>query len=302
MGISSLDLNLLVALRALLEERNVTRAGARVGLSQPAMSAALARLRRHVGDQLLVRVGNHYELTSLGAALTEPVAAAEASVERVFAAQPGFQPATSDREFTVLTSDYALTVLAHDLSTVVRTAAPNIRLNFHPVTPEAVDDSVHALRTVDAMLLPRGFLRDLPGIDLYRDRWVCVAWSGNERIGAELTMAHLVELPWVVTYRRPRAFTHAILQLDALGVEPRVEVVVENFMALPPLVVGTDRVALMQFRLADWFARFTELRILPCPYDALPIVEAMWWHPMHQRDQGHAWLRSTFAEAGRRVS
>jgi DNA-binding transcriptional LysR family regulator len=300
-GLSNLDLNLLVALNALLEERNVTRAGARVGLSQPAMSAALARLRRHFHDDLLVRVGNAYELTPMASGLVDATAVACTSVERVFTAQPAFQPATSDRSFTVILSDYALAVLGTGLSQALREQAPRVRLELLQLTPAAVDDSVHTLRTVDALLLPHGFLRDHPALDLYRDTWVIIAWSGNTGIGETLTMDHLARLPWIVTYHRPTAFTHAARQLNALGIEPRIDLVVENFLALPLLIAGTDRLALIQERLAHRLAGFADIRILPCPYDAAPVVEAMWWHPMHQRDAGHGWLRDLFVDVGRKL-
>jgi DNA-binding transcriptional LysR family regulator len=301
-GLSNLDLNLLVALNALLEERNVTRAGARVGLSQPAMSAALARLRRHFHDDLLVRVGNAYELTPMAGGLVDATAVACRSVERVFTAQPAFQPVTSDRSFTVVLSDYALAVLGNGLSRSLRAQAPRVRLDLLQLTPPAVDDCVHTLRTVDALLLPHGLLRDHPALDLYGDSWVVIAWSGNAEIGETLTMEQLAKLPWIVTSRRPTAFTHAARQLNALGIEPRVDLVVENFLSLPLLVAGTDRLALIQERLAHRLAGFADIRILPCPYDAAPIVEAMWWHPMHQRDAGHTWLRDLFAEVGRTLA
>src|SRR5687768_1422083 len=104
-NLASLDLNLVVALRALLEERNVTKAGRRVGLSQPAMSAALARLRRHFDDDLLSRAGGHYELTALGLALLDRTAAACDLLERVFTSQADFDPAREEHEFTLIASD-----------------------------------------------------------------------------------------------------------------------------------------------------------------------------------------------------
>ena len=301
MGLSNLDLNLLVALNALLEERNVTRAGARVGLSQPAMSAALARLRRHFHDDLLVRVGNGYELTPLAGGLVDPTAVACTAVERVFKAEPAFQPATSERSFTVVLSDYALAVLGGGLSRALRDRAPHVRLDLLQLTAAATDDSVHTLRTVDALVLAHGILRDHPGLDLYRDAWVCIAWTGNAAIGEALTMDHLAQLPWIVTYYRPTAFTHAARQLNALGIEPRIDLVVENFLSLPLLIVGTDRLALIQERLARRLSGFADIRIMSCPYDAMPIVEAMWWHPMHQRDAGHTWLRELFADVSREL-
>jgi len=77
--------------------------------------------------------------------------------------------------------------------------------------------------------------------------------------------------------------------------------VVENFLALPLLIVGTDRLALIQQRLAQRLSGFADIRIMSCPYDAMPIVEAMWWHPMHQRDAGHTWLRELFADVSREL-
>ena len=105
-NLASLDLNLLVSLDALLQERSVTRAATRMGLSQPALSASLARLRRHFGDELLTRVGNEYRLTPLAVQLKELSRLALSGVERVFDAQTEFDPASSRREFSLLVSDY----------------------------------------------------------------------------------------------------------------------------------------------------------------------------------------------------
>src|ERR1700722_606841 len=116
MSLSGLDMNLVVALRALLAERNVTRAGQRIGLSQPAMSAALGRLRRHFGDDLLARQGSGYELTALGAVLLDRAAAACDMLERVFGSQPHFDPEQEDREFVILASDYAVSVFGARLA------------------------------------------------------------------------------------------------------------------------------------------------------------------------------------------
>ena len=100
MNLGRLDLNLLVALDALLQQRSVTRAAAQMGLGQPALSASLARLRRHFGDELLHRVGNEYRLTPLAVELRARTAVALSGVDRVFSAQPSFDPASSTREFS----------------------------------------------------------------------------------------------------------------------------------------------------------------------------------------------------------
>src|ERR1700748_2692343 len=111
MRLANLDLNLLISLDALLDQRSVTRAAQQLGLSQPALSASLARLRRHFDDELLTRVGNDYRLTPLAVQLRERTTVALSSVERVFTAQPDFDASSSPREFSMLVSDYMVTLI-----------------------------------------------------------------------------------------------------------------------------------------------------------------------------------------------
>ena len=246
----NLDLNLLVTLDVLLRERNVTRAAEQLGSSQPAVSAALARLRRHFGDDLLDRVGNRYELTPLAARLAERTGPALAGVRRVFDAGVEFDPSAVEREFTVVTSDYAAAVLGPNVARLLAERAPGIRLRLQQTTPYAVDHAVDTLRTVDGIILPHGFLTGIPHTDLYKDRWVCIVAGDNAAVGDRLTLAQLGELPWVVLYDLPTAFAPAARQLRMIGVEPRVQVVTDGFLPMPFLVAGTDRIALLQQHLA----------------------------------------------------
>jgi DNA-binding transcriptional LysR family regulator len=296
--LANLDLNLLVSLDALLQERSVSRAAERLGLSQPSLSASLARLRRHFRDELLARVGNRYELTPLAAQLTEQTTGALAAVARVFASEPDFDPATSEREFTVMISDYAITVLGPSLAGLLQ-QAPHVRLRLHQIAVPAVDDAASVLRDVDAMVLPHGFLSDLPSQELFTDEWVCIVAAGHPGIGEKLTMADLERLPMVVTYQTPTAYTPAAKQLSMLGVQPRVQLVAESFLALPFLVAAGNGLALMQERLARQLAPTVPIRILPCPFDVASLIDALWWHPMYDRDPGHRWLRQLFTEAAR---
>jgi DNA-binding transcriptional LysR family regulator len=298
--LANLDLNLLVSLNALLQERSVSRAAARLGLSQPSLSAALARLRRHFGDDLLARVGNNYELTPLAAQLAEQTTSALGAVARVFASEPDFDPATSEREFTVLISDYAITVLGPELAGLLE-QAPNVRLRLHQVTIPAVNAAVQVLRDVDAMALPHGYLSDLPSQQLFTDRWVCVVAASHPGVGEKLTMTDLEELPMVVAHHEPASYTPAGKQLSMLGVQPRVQLVAETFLALPFLVAASNGVALIQERLARQLIPAVPIRILPCPFDVPPLIEALWWHPMYDRDAGHRWLRQLFTEAAKLV-
>ena len=298
----NLDLNLLVTLDVLLRERNVTRAAEQLGSSQPAVSAALARLRRHFGDQLLNRVGNRYELTPLAAHLVARTAPALAGVRRVFSVSTEFDPATVEREFTIATSDYAATVLGPIAARLLAERAPGIRLHLQQQTPATVDHAVDTLRTVDGIVLPHGFLTDIPHTELYEDRWVCIVARDNDAVGAQLTLAQLGELPWVVLYNLPTAFAPATQQLRMIGVEPHVQVVVDGFLPMPFLVAGTNRVALIQEHLARRIAGVADIRVMACPFEAVPLAEAFWWHPMYRADPAHAWLRDLLTEAGRQLT
>ncbi|GAA4908342.1 DNA-binding transcriptional LysR family regulator [Actinomycetospora succinea] len=296
--LANLDLNLLLSLRALLTERNVTRAAAALGLSQPAVSAALARLRRHFGDELLVRVGNRYELTPLAARLIDRTEAAVAGIERVFSAAPDFDPAATTREFTLLVSDYATSVLGPPLAAAFARTAPRARLRLCPHRPEDVTGAAERLRAVDGLLLPHGFVDDMPYLDLYEDHWVVLVATTNDRVGETVTLDDLAALPWVTVYHRPTAFIPAAQQLRAHGIEPRAQVVVESFLPIPDLVAGTDRVGLLQGRLAARLRPDDGVRVLPCPFTATPLVEAMWWHPTYDADPAHRWLRGLLTEVG----
>ncbi|MDT9696930.1 LysR family transcriptional regulator [Streptomyces sp. P17] len=296
MHLSGLDLNLVLSLRALLEERNVTRAGQRIGLSQPAMSAALARLRRHFDDELLSRVGGQYELTALGRALLDRTATACDLLERVFSSRAEFVPGSEEHEFTLLASDYAIAVFGAELARTVHAEAPGVRLRFQRTPADATEETATALSAVDGLLMPHGIISGFPAVDLFTDRWAFLVADSNDEVGDRLTMADLARLPWVIyqrTYDAPAA-----RQLSMLGIDPHAEVSVDSFQVLPFLVAGTHRIALVQRSLADLLSGVAAVRVMDPPYEAVPLQEAMWWHPVHTHDAAHIWLRETAARVG----
>lgn len=297
MELPSIDLNLLVALHALLRERNVTRAGESIGLSQPAMSAALARLRRHFGDDLLVRDGQRYVLTSLAASLTDQTEVALKYVESTFAARPVFNAATSDREFTVIMSDYAVSVLGGPLLTLLEQHAPTVGLRIRSADPATIDDAAASLRGADLMVLPRGFLSDLPSADLYRDRWVAICADNNPLVGDTLTIEDLARLHWIVSFDAPTQYTPADKHLKIAGFERHTDVVLDSFLTLPYILGGTQRIAILQKRLADQCVTGRALRILELPIPVPDLIEAIWWHPTRRTDPAQRWLQRLFLDA-----
>jgi DNA-binding transcriptional LysR family regulator len=301
-NLANLDLNLLVSLDALLDQRSVTRAAQQLGLSQPALSASLARLRRHFGDELLSRVGNAYRLTPLAAQLKPRVRVALDGVERVFTAQPEFDPVESTREFSVLVSDYGCAVLGDTLAQLLAEEAPAARLRLAHNTPEAVDQAAQTLLSTDLIILPHGFISDLPHADLHRDRWVLVVSADNVDVGDALTVGQLETMPWVATYHGPTASTPAARQMRMLGIEPRVQVVTESFLTVPGLVAGSGRIALLQERLVRLLPLDAGIRAMPPPFELGPLVEAMWWHPVYDRDPEHQFFRDLVQRAAHQAT
>ena len=299
--LSRLDLNLLVALDALLTERSVTRAADRLHLSQPALSASLGRLRTHFGDQILARRGNTYELTPFALRLTEHTTTALEAARRVFESQASWSPSESTREFSIYGSDYGTVMIGRIVSQLAAERAPGVRFRFLLHNPTIVEDAATRLRSVDGMVIPHGPLTDHPFVDLWKDDWVGVVAEENIEVGDTLSMSQMATLPWVMTFQSRSAFTSAGRQVQQMGTEPRVEVVLESFLTVPHFVAGTRRIGLIQASLAPTVRAHPGMRIVGLPFPATPITNALWWHPVHTRDPEHQWMRELFAEAGARV-
>lgn len=291
--VRSVDANLLLALHALLEERNLTHAGARMTMSQPAMSGALARLRRHFDDELLVRNGREFDLTPLASRLRPVVAEAVEASERLLGSSREFVPGRHPKTFTVSLTEFTMTVLAEPLCRVLAERAPDVSVAFDaiPIQREHIDG---LLLRRDLVVGPLGF--DIPGRfqPLFSDRLVCVVSADNPRVrDGRLTLADLRTMPHVLanvlaggTSRRPleSAFEQA-------GVVPRSPVLVSNLLALPYAVSGTDMCAFVPSRLALRTRDALELAVVQTPLAAVDIVEAAHWHPRRSADPSGIWLR-----------
>ncbi|GGM94689.1 LysR family transcriptional regulator [Lentzea pudingi] len=296
MKIASLDLNLLTALTALLEERHVSRAARRMGLSQSATSEALGRLRRHFGDELLHRVGNRYELTPLAAGLRHSSAAALLLIEQTFSANTRFDPAECEQEFVLLVSDYAASVYGPLLAQVLLEAAPKARLRLLPLPRESTDTASLAARKVAGFVMPRGMaVEGFTGLDLFQDTWMCLVDEDNPDVGNRLTLNSMAVLPWVVQDTTEHT-SSVMTALRAHGVEPHVQCVVGDFHSVIPLVRNSRRIGLVPSRMITGSP--PSMRVLQPPFQTPPLVETLWWHVAHTSDPAHCWLRDTAAAAG----
>jgi DNA-binding transcriptional LysR family regulator len=291
MDLHGFDLNLLVALDALLKERSVTNAGRRVHLSQSAMSGALARLRHAFNDELLVAGRGGMTLTALAESLAEPVAAILRQTQDTLAAHARFDPSTSRRTFTIAASDYATTVLLGDALRELSAEAPHITVVIVPLRDrmEELEDLDIDLYILPQVVIPQARLHEL----LFRDTFTGIVWRDHPDVGDRLTLEQFSALGHVVVSfgddRKPSGDEHFAPQV---GLERRAEVVVSNFHALPGLVVGTKRVATIQMRLARKLASSYPIRSVGLPVPMPALDEAMMWHPRAERDPAHLWLRS----------
>jgi DNA-binding transcriptional LysR family regulator len=296
MPIGGVDLNLLVTLRALLEEGNVTHAGARVGMSQPAMSIALGRLRRHYKDELLVRSGRDYSLTPLAKALLPSVQESLRLIDRALDVSPGFDAAVSTRQFSIALSDYAVTVLIEPLLRRLHELAPGVGLELSPIPP-GTQDNDRALLQHDLLITPIGFR--VPGRPevIFRDRLVCIVDPANPRLrDGRLSLEDLGQLPHAAATFGHAGLNPAEQALDERGVTRHVQVTTAGWLPLPFVVAGTDLVAVLPERLARQVAAAAGLAVAEPPFGHVELVEAAWWHPMRTADPALAWLRTILTE------
>ena len=258
--IGSLDANLLAPLQALLELQHVSRAAERMHVSQSAMSATLARLRRHFDDELLIRSGSAYTLTPLARSLLPLVISAVQAIESAFDARAGFEPRASDRRFTIVASDYAAGVVNPPLRAMLAETAPDVGVHFHSV-PGSPGPGPHGPR-VRPDHRPRRIraARGLPASLSATNSSVCSTLNHPAAAEPEMTIDQLSEIPHAAASFAPNLSTGADRLLDQLGVHRRVAVVSDEWLSLPWLIRDTSLVALLPRRIASWWASAGRLR------------------------------------------
>ena len=288
------DANLLLSLRALLEERNLTHAGERMTMSQPAMSGALARLRKHFDDELLVRVGRGFELTPLAERLRPEVEAAVEATEALLGNQRDFDPASSTKRFAVSMSEYAMTVLAEPLIRLLAEQAPacSVAMDTLDVTPGQFETQ---LMRRDLIVGPLGF--DFPGRrqPVFTDHLVCVVARDNPRlVDGALSREDLQAMPHAVAEfssagekRRPLE-----IEMEQKGIPDRTVLVqVTSLLTLPFAVSGTDMCAFVPARLARRCVDVLDLVVAETALEPVQITEAAHWHPRRETEPAVVWLR-----------
>jgi DNA-binding transcriptional LysR family regulator len=291
MNIMSVNLNVLVALDALLEERSVTRAARRVGVTQPAMSNTLAHLRALLGDPLFRRTSHGLEPTPRALSLAEPVRQGLRLFETALSA-PSFDPGTAERTFVVAGSDYVEFVLLPPLMQRLSEIAPRVRVEIRPWGLHEIPAAL-ARAEVDLMV---GFYDAVPAHHrheiLFEEEYVCIVRKGNPRVRKELTLDAYLELGHVLVSQRGDSPGSVDRALAAKGRRRRIAARVSHFLMVPTLVARTDLVAALSRRVVEQLARPLGLRVLAPP---LPLPRGrigQVWHEQMENDAGQRWFRS----------
>jgi DNA-binding transcriptional LysR family regulator len=296
MALGGIDLNLLVILQALLEEGNVTRAGVRLGMPQPAVSNALARLRRHYKDELLLRTGNGYDLTPLARSLLPSVQESTRLIGRTFSPGRAGQPPVGGRMFTICLSDYSMTVLGEPLLRRVHDLAPDARIQLRLATRELADGDRGRLGYDLVIGPPRLQSAGRPEI-IMQDRLVYVADPANPWLrDGRLTAEDLAALPHAVARFPDPGSDPAAMALLQRGITPNVVLTTGGWLPLPFLVAGSDLVAAIPERLARRIGAAAGVTTIEPPFGMIELVEAAWWHPLHATDLALTWLRGIVTE------
>ncbi|MBO9519107.1 MAG: LysR family transcriptional regulator [Porphyrobacter sp.] len=297
MRLDKFDLNLLVALDVLIEERNVTRAAQRLNVTQSAMSASLKRLREALGDPILVQHGKAMMPTPYALTLAREVSEAIASLRRLIQPSGGFDPATTTRLFRIAASDYIATVLLAPLLKVLEQQAPGLRLDIS--LPTDGTSAQLAKGDFDLVLSPEDFIEpDHPADLLFEELHVVVGCESNPLLASPLT-AEAFASAGHVAVRIDGRNTYIDNELNRLGLTRRVEVQAPSFIQAPWLLPGTRRIALMHERLAKLMAPALGLRIAGLPFEVPVMREMMQFHSARRADEGLSWLRETLRNLAR---
>lgn len=295
-SLRDVDLNLLVALDALLEHQSVTRAAARIGLSTPATSHALARLRTLLGDPLLVRAGRQMVLTPNAGALKPRVRALVEELREVLTPQSAGDLRELDRDFVVHASDYALLVLGAAVDARAREQAPRVCLQFLP----NVDRDAELLRLAEIDLAVGVFPSLPPEIHtqkLFDERLVGVVRDAHPLLRRRPSAERFAALEHIQVAPRGRPGGVVDEALARAGLRRRVTRRVPFFLSALHLVAETDCVLTVPERVARATAPRFGLRVFELPIAVAGYPFQQIWHPRNHADAAHRWLRESFVAA-----
>ena len=289
MRLEKLDLNLLVALDVLLQERGVSLAADRLHLSQSATSGVLARLRDYFKDDLLVVNGRSMVLTSRAEKLVDPVRTVLEQIRQTILVDEPFDPATSDRTLTIMATDYIVEILLRPAIIACATEAPSITFELVPI----VEQPVEALLRGRADLLigiDNVVSTEHPTALLYTEDFVIAGWRDNPLLADAITLETYEQLGHIAVRFGQNTASYEATVARSGSIARRVEVIAPNFMSVGSLLVGTNRIATLHRLLALRMAEYLPLKLMELPFEMLPVREIAQWSSHNASDPAITWL------------
>lgn len=297
MNLNSMDLNLFVAFDVIYAERSLTRASEVLNITQPAVSNTLARLRTTFGDKLFVRTGNAMVPTPVAQSLIGPVRQAlrqlRASVDQL----KSFDPATSEKIFSISLGDAAATILMPELAASVRRLAPHVKINCSQVDRREIASELASGDLDFALDIPELEKADLNGVDVLRDRYVCVLRHGHPFAKRAMTLDDYLALEHVMVSSRRRGRGLVDMALARLGRQADTVMRVAHFQPALHVVMASDMAVTAPLALA---ARYEVVR-KKLPFDVAPLRTVLYWHRNADHDPANIWMRKQIIEASRRL-
>jgi len=306
MNLRQMDLNLLVALDALLTERSVTRAGRRLHLSQSAMSGMLSRLRHAFRDELLVRVGRSFEPTPFAQSITDAVGDCVRQIEYLLNSRIEFDPRTEVRTFTIAASDYAASLLVAPLLIRLESFGSSISVSFSVIDLEEVDRVARG--EIDFAIAPppvpapedTPFL-DFPSCDLFTDRWICAVSSDHPTIDHTITEEQFLAASHVTYHPSGSKYgSMPDIYLEHLGITRKVAAMTESLALAPFLIRGTKSISVIPERVGKLMqTTYGGIKLIEPPFPFPPLVEKMFWSALYDSSEPHQWLREQLVDIAR---
>jgi DNA-binding transcriptional LysR family regulator len=288
------DLNLLMIFEALMTERHVSRAATRAGLSQPAMSHALRRLRLMLNDPVLVSVGRSMQPTPTALRLA-PVVRDIITKASSLTSDVAFEPARCDRRFVLGMSDYAALRILPDLNIALRHAAPGVRLVVRHVgrgDGPLVVDSGEVDLAIGTFLNMQGLRTEF----VLEEPYLCAVWRGNKQVKGPLTLEQYLKLSHVLVESRGDSGGVVDFELNRRNLRRHISCIVPHFLVAPAVVRGTDLIlTLAEGALRDQ-AKALELKLLPPPLELPSSRLEMLWHARNEDDPSMRWLRGLISD------
>jgi len=292
------SLDLLRCFALLHDERHVTRAARRAGLSQPAMSRALDRLRDMFGDALFVRTPRGMLPTARADELVPRVRSVLQATDALLR-PASFDPATLVRTFVIGTTDFPDAELMPRLVAVLAREAPGVTLQSRPFDATTVGDALASGRLDVILSIREAIPAEARMTKLYDERFLCAVRRDHPGVGKRLTLERYCALPHLLIAPSGNPGSRVDSLLAARGLSRRVVVRVHTFLSAPAIVASSDLVLTAPARVLEPLARPFRLRLLPPPLEVPPISLHVAWHPRVDDDPAHAWFRGILVRASR---